>query len=432
MPGVGSAVAAQNPAINPGGAQTSNRGSQDPKIRPAEGKVTAAAQPGNTGPQSKQESNPFSTQILRFPDEIGTRSDKPKMLHWIKFIPCVQQKSSFSVQTTNELSSADINAGAAGTLIGSANPFGAANSAAIAGGLAVLGSAEAAVGAAKSIAGASGAKGVESAITKAIGDSVGSAVGGIASGAIVSAINLSRKTRRAAAYICLYMPDTINQQLVNDYDQVSLTQALGKTGLVQAAGGSIKEQLSGIVSGNQMLRSGLAGSAGQKGDVSKGGLAEVGGLIAEKTGNFGAGIGDVLLFSAGLAQNPQIELLFKSIQNREFTFDFKFVPKNQKDAAIIREIIKRFRFHAAPEIPTNSGGRYFIPPSEFDIQFMIGEQENLNIPKISTCALIGIDVNYGSAGQWTAFQDGMPVEISMQLRFKEVEILHKALIEKNY
>jgi hypothetical protein len=63
---------------------------------------------------------------------------------------------------------------------------------------------------------------------------------------------------------------------------------------------------------------------------------------------------------------------------------------------------------------------------------MVGSKINPNLPLISTCVLEGIDVNYGSAGQWTAFTDGMPVEISMQLRFKEVEILHKELIQQGY
>jgi hypothetical protein len=125
-------------------------------------------------------------------------------------------------------------------------------------------------------------------------------------------------------------------------------------------------------------------------------------------------------------------LLFKNIQNREFLFDFRLVPRNKKEAAAITDIIKKLRFFAAPEIPSNSSGRYFIPPSEFDIEFMVGQKRNPYLPRVSTCVLQGIDVNYSSAGQWTAFQDGMPVEISLQLRFKEVEILHKKLIDEGY
>jgi hypothetical protein len=217
------------------------------------------------------------------------------------------------------------------------------------------------------------------------------------------------------------MPDTVNQTVVNDYDQVSLTQALGTAGLVMQAGGSLINDISESNIGNigQTLGSSVGG-------------AEIKGALAEKTGAFGQGITDVLLFSAGYAQNPQVELLFKTIQNREFLFDFKFVPRNKKEAEEIIKIIQAFRFFAAPEIPTTGGGRYFVPPSEFDIVFMVGSGRNANLPQISTCVLQGIDVNYGSAGQWSAFRDGMPVEIAMQLRFKEVEIMHKELVRQGY
>jgi len=384
-----------------------------------------------TGPQNRVLSDPFSTEILRFPPNIGSggSASSPKMLHWIKFTPCIQNKSEYNVKVDNVMSYADSNRAAGGNGAGAVNPFSGVLSAEISGGLAAVNSIGVAGSAIKSVLEAKGPRQAQAAGINALGAEAEVLAGAAVSGGIVASIDLSRKTRRASAYICLYMPDTINQQLVNDYDQVSLTQALGKAGLVGAAGESIGKALTGITSGQNMIQGTGAGGGGVGG---AGSAAEVAGLVAGKTGNFGDTINDVLLFSAGVAQNPQVELLFKSISNREFMFDFKFVPKNMQEAKTIRDIIQKFRFHAAPEIPSSGKGRYFIPPSEFDIEFMIGDTWNTNLPKMSTCVLQGIDVNYGSAGQWTAFQDGMPVEISLQLRFKEVEILHKGLIAKGY
>lgn len=382
--------------------------------RNAQPTITRAA----TGTEKSLFKNPFQYDILKFPLNVG---DVQRNLHWVKFTPCIQQKSEYQVKKEQRgglevMSFADTNR-AGGEGAGSRNPFTGAEGAAVAAGLATLGAAEAGFEALQqnSI--------LDMAKTAVVGTAK-STLGGAASGLIVSAINLSRKTRRAASSICLYMPDTVTNQLVNDYDQVSLTEALGKAGLVGQAGGAIAQGTKDLVQGKSF---GLGG-----GGTSMGGLAEVGGVVAEKTGNFGGGITDVLLFSAGLALNPQVELLFKNIQNREFLFDYKFAPRNKKEADVIKEIIKKFRFFAAPEIPTNSNGRYFIPPSEFDIEFMVGQSRNTSLPRVSTCVLQGIDVNYGSAGQWTAFQDGMPVEISLQLRFKEVEIMHKKLIDEGY
>lgn len=379
-----------------------------------------------TGVQKDLLKNPYNFDVLRFPLEVG---DTSRNLHWVRFTPCIQEKSSYQVKTTG-LSSADTNrAGGLTGLAGKENPFGAIAGATTAGILTAISTAETAIDNVGTVGKA--LLGNRNAIGELGAEVAAGGIGGLASGVIVSAINLSRKTRRAAASINLYMPDTVTNQLVNDYDQVSLTQALGKAGLaaqgVSAAGASISETVGKLTGAKPTFGLGGGGTG-----TGAGFAAEAGGMIADKTGNFGAGITDVLLFSAGLAQNPQIELLFKSIQNRQFLFDFKFAPRNRKESDTILKIIQAFRFYAAPEIPTGTSGRYFIPPSEFDIEFMLGKGQNPNLPRISTCVLEGIDVNYASAGQWSAFEDGMPVEISLQLRFKEVEILHKKLIDSGY
>jgi len=373
-----------------------------------------------TGPQKKTESSPFEFNDLRFPENVGQIG---KLRHWIKFIPTLQQKSSYNIKKAGGaggmLSTTDTNRSAkfgfGGDQLGSTtDPF---NDAAAIGGIGTV------LGLIKGAEGFFGGDNLGEAVAGAAGSAVRGFVGGAFAGAVIGQIDLTRKTRRAAGSIALYMPDTVNQTVVNDYDQVSLTQALGTAGLIMQAGGSLVEGIAqAAISENVSLGQTLGSAAG----------AEVAGALAEKTGAFGQGITDVLLFSAGYAQNPQVELLFKTIQNREFLFDFKFVPRNKKEAEVIIKIIQAFRFFAAPEIPSVGQGRYFVPPSEFDIQFMVGEKPNPNLPRLATCVLQGIDVNYGSAGQWTAFEDGMPVEISMQLRFKEVEIMHKELINQGF
>lgn len=377
-----------------------------------------------TGPQNRLEKTPYEFNDLRFPPEVGNDA---KNIHWIKFIPTVQNKSSYNVRKGNQgnqevLSRTDSNRLNTGGQLGSQDGYFDSALGAV-GGSAALGGLFGAVSGASAFLEGAG-RGDPNTLLKTAGAGIGGAVVGLFSGAVVSAIDLTRKTRRAAGAISLYMPDTVNQTVVNDYDQVSLTQALGTAGLILQSGGTITE------SAVEAAKSGSLSSFGQT--PGSAALSELAGIGAEKTGAFGQGITDVLLFSAGYAQNPQVELLFKSIQNREFLFDFKFSPRDEMEAKEIIKIIQTFRFFAAPEIPRIGNGRYFIPPSEFDIQFMVGSNPNINLPKLATCVLQGIDVNYGSAGQWTAFKDGMPVEISMQLRFKEVEIMHKELVRQGF
>jgi hypothetical protein len=106
------------------------------------------------------------------------------------------------------------------------------------------------------------------------------------------------------------------------------------------------------------------------------------------------------------------------------------------------QIIEEFRFHAAPEIDTSSGGRYLIPPSEFDIEFHMNGAPNPNIPRISTCVLQSIDIDFAPNG-WSAYEvpgqvrgvtggSGTPTAIRLNLTFQETQMITKELIRANY
>jgi hypothetical protein len=105
------------------------------------------------------------------------------------------------------------------------------------------------------------------------------------------------------------------------------------------------------------------------------------------------------------------------------------------------DIIKKLRFHQAPEIETRFGSGFFmLPPSEFDISFYYNGRINPNIPEISTCVLTSIDIDYAPNG-FSAYEvpgqnaflggTGMPVAIKLSLEFKETEILTKSSIGQN-
>lgn len=399
-------------------AQTGTRMATDGSMRlstnsqsggsPVTRKASSNAGKNPQGPAEKLINNPYNVRDLRFPSDVG---NKPGNRHWIKFTPLIQQKGKYDVKTQAQAGAADIG-GTPRAIPG----LGAAGL-----GLAGLVSAEKVLsgdfGEIRDLAKATDPTLSPSDRAAAVARSAaltGSVLAqGFLAGSIISGINLSRKTTRAASYISLYMPDTVNFTTVNDYDTISLTQALGKVGLAGTAGSDLSKLVTA------------------EGGLGSPGLREAAGFLGEQTGLFGAGITDVLLFSAGLAQNPQMEVLFKATRNREFLFDFKFAPKTPAESQTIKNIIGTFRFHAAPQI-SSQGARYFIPPDEFDIEFMFGSGPNSNLPKISSCALEGIDVNYASAGQWATFRDGSPVEISMQLRFKEVEVLNKQRIADGF
>ena len=374
------------------------------------------------GPLAILAKNAFASTDHRYPINLGTNNFEG--LHYVTFYVNVQEKSNYNIQertnigpTANQNRANDAAAGVG--QIASGNQI---ISDSTTGQLFAEGTAGFAFGAA--IGGGAGALAAElgGPLAGIYAAGIGGAVGGAIGSTIVSSIDLSRKTKRLKSTISMYMPDTINQQIIHEYGEISMTEALGMVGAIGQGAAGVGSTIEGFIKeGKGDLKGAGAGS-----------LSELAGTLAEKSGVFGGGIKEALLFSAGLAQNPQVEILYQKTGHREFMFDFKMSARSEAEAAAIRKIIKEFKFHSAPELLRGSSGRFFIPPAEFDIKFFYNGKENTNIHKISSCVLIGIDINYAAAGQWTTFTDGMPVDISMQLRFKELELMHKGRIEEGY
>jgi hypothetical protein len=233
-------------------------------------------------------------------------------------------------------------------------------------------------------------------------------------------VNFLRRTKRTTDSIALYMPNTLNfthTQGYSDLDLGSETAALlGAVGKVGLEGGVDPTQkgrnLSPFVL--QKLASGLLANR----------------LIDSPKAATAAFVG-----ATGLTQNPQLELIYTTPSFRDFRFSFMFYPRSEQEALEIQKLIKRLKFHQAPEVKTGTAGFFLVPPSEFDIEFYYNGQINPNIPTISTCVLMSIDMDYAPNGFHT-FETpgdnspqlgatGMPTAIRMDLTFKETEIMTK-------
>lgn len=242
--------------------------------------------------------------------------------------------------------------------------------------------------------------------------------------AALSSLNngsLFRTTVRTKDTIALYMPDTLNFNYAQHYSDPSLADAFGAAGTViqGAAVGldAIKEyDTTGKINLQNLSPFGIAALTSKIGGST---------LFTALTGATG-GV---------LAQNPQLELIYSKPQFRNFRFSFMFYPRSEREAREVIDIIEMFKYHQAPELLDGTYGKFLVPPSEFDIQFMYNGEENENIPRISTCVLTGVDINYapnGFAAYETADSSsptkggtGMPVGIGLDLSFMETEIITK-------
>ena len=151
-------------------------------------------------------------------------------------------------------------------------------------------------------------------------------------------------------------------------------------------------------------------------------------ILLNPTG--GNTFGDAVIGMAGMAVNPQIFVLFRGIDLRRFQFDFIFTPKSPQEAKNVRNIIKAFRFHAAPEIRSDFS-RYYVAPSTFNIEFMYKDKINQNIFQMTTCVLNRLSVDYAPYG-WATFNDGMPVQTILSMSFQETEIITKSKVNEGY
>jgi hypothetical protein len=130
-----------------------------------------------------------------------------------------------------------------------------------------------------------------------------------------------------------------------------------------------------------------------------------------------------------LAPNPTTEMVFQSVETRTFSFNYRFAPRSEKEAENVLRIIEQFKFHMHPEFKDQTGFLY-IYPSEFDIVYYSGGQENPNLHKHTSCVLINMVVNYTPNSIFSTFDNGMPTQIELTLSFKELAKLDKQKIQE--
>jgi hypothetical protein len=235
--------------------------------------------------------------------------------------------------------------------------------------------------------------------------------------------NVFRRIRRTTDAIALYMPDTLNFTYSQSYSDVASFDVLGKIGTIAAAASSIADNLNSF------------GTAPNQ-------TTNISSFLLQAVRDFNiGGLGNIAtlgLAAVGVASNPGLELLYTSPNFRSFRFDFMFYPRSRVEAKQVMKIIKKLKFHQAPEISDKSGGRFLVPPSEFDIQFFYNGTENPNIPKVSTCVLETIDIDYAPNG-FSTYEvpgqadpqeggTGTPTAIRLSLQFKETQIITKEFL----
>lgn len=227
-------------------------------------------------------------------------------------------------------------------------------------------------------------------------------LGGLPAGAAQrEGLSVPRYTRRIAESIALFMPSSIVFTHNNAYDDISLTAIAGQIGV-----GALN-RMATVFGGT-------------------GGL-----LVGAITNGVGSNIGPASRL-VGYPINPRVEIMYATTPQRQFVFEILMAPRNEAESLAMQNIVRTLRFHAAPEIDTNTAGLTFIPPAEFDITWYNKGSENLSIPRINTCVLNRLDFDVAPTGVYSTFSNGHPVAARLSMAFTEIEILHKARVAQGF
>ena len=211
-------------------------------------------------------------------------------------------------------------------------------------------------------------------------------------------LSIPRYTRRIKESIAMFMPTPVTFNTVNEFQEISLT------GMV-----------SGLATGAAAL---VAGT-----------------LFGETAADLAAGSGDVLGKASRLAGypiNPRVEVMFSKTNLRQFVFEFLMAPRNEQESENMKAIVRTLRFHSAPELDSTTAGFTWIPPAEFDFTFYNKGVENTNIPRVNTCVLDRIEVDYAPQGVYSTFTNGHPVAARLSLGMREIEVVHKRRVLQGF
>ena len=229
------------------------------------------------------------------------------------------------------------------------------------------------------------------------------------------------RTTRLDTAISMYMPASVSVSYGADYVDTPIgvgTSELNKAGNVDLQSDA----------GRETIKSGLknVGAAVKREGIDS--LGKLDGL---------SGIREVAEMRDGVIFADRMELAFKGIGKRQFSFDFKMMPRSQAEADEIRDIIYAFKFNMMPEYVGTTKGNQMKIPNTFDIQYMYQNAENNYLNKISTCFLKDMSVTYGGDRYKTFDQSSPdagapPIETTIKLEFREIEMISRERIAEGF
>ena len=130
--------------------------------------------------------------------------------------------------------------------------------------------------------------------------------------------------------------------------------------------------------------------------------------------------------ATGQVLNSNLELLFQGVNLRSFPFSVTFSPRNSDEGVLVRDIIRNFKKSMSAKAGEDSyngasaSGIMISAPDVFLLEYRSRGKTHPFLNSFKTCALTGLSVNYTNSGTYATYKDSTPVNIRLDMTFKEL------------
>ena len=139
---------------------------------------------------------------------------------------------------------------------------------------------------------------------------------------------------------------------------------------------------------------------------------------------------------------------------RNFSLNYKLVPRNKDELDQVKGIIRTFKkamlpygdsgykdpggtiladiatFGVDPNAEGSIAANYIKVPDVCRVSFMKGGGLNENVPQYKVCAITGVDISYTPDGAYATTKDGGMVAYQLSLSFQETKLVFREDIKE--
>ena len=157
--------------------------------------------------------------------------------------------------------------------------------------------------------------------------------------------------------------------------------------------------------------------------------------LAQKITGDTISAGDLFGGISGVARNPNVEVLFQSMELRTFDLTFKLTPYDNQDVLNIEAIIKVFKKAMLPQYNLGKDVKVFGQkndalqagfiqvPKVCAVNYMRGSSRNRYLPRYKMCAITDVNVNYTPDNVYATFEGSSNVATELKVSFMETKLV---------